>query len=281
MIRQGNRTNNTRLARSLQPHIAMGLRSAEHCQHAICCSLVSKNQPHLHRRHRLRASCPLGRRHFPTLAIKPKTTRNPARPHRAHGRGTMLRRIMYKVELRRLRRDSLATGRSGPPVPMATRNVRAAAGTPSCACLGCFRPMAPTSSAPCCVWAASVTRCASSMTGRERPHGGLRHRGSASDHGPRPQGRRLRRHVPFHRRARRHLGWLRPRGIRARGPSGRRHQLPSSDYPTSARRPANSRLDCATLEADFGIPRPDWRESLDRVTGDLGDVVPSGFPGPV
>ena len=35
-----------------------------------------------------------------TLAARPKTPKNPARPHRAHGRGIMLRRIMHKVELR-------------------------------------------------------------------------------------------------------------------------------------------------------------------------------------
>ena len=57
--------------------------------------------------------------------------------------------------------------------------------------------------------------------------------------------------------------------------------IPSSDYPTPARRPANSRLDCAALEADFGIPRPDWRESLARVLGELGDVALSRIPGPV
>ena len=45
--------------------------------------------------------------------------------------------------------------------------------------------------------------------------------------------------------------------------------IPSSDYPTPARRPANSRLDCATLEADFGIPRPDWRESLGGILAEL------------
>ena len=45
--------------------------------------------------------------------------------------------------------------------------------------------------------------------------------------------------------------------------------IPSSDYPTPARRPANSRLDCAALEADFGIPRPDWRAGLDRVLAEL------------
>ena len=48
--------------------------------------------------------------------------------------------------------------------------------------------------------------------------------------------------------------------------------IPSSEYPTPARRPVNSRLDCSALEDDFGIPRPDWRESLDRVLRDLGAV---------
>ncbi len=38
--------------------------------------------------------------------------------------------------------------------------------------------------------------------------------------------------------------------------------IPSSAYPTPARRPMNSRLDCATLFRDFGITRPDWRAGL-------------------
>lgn len=37
------------------------------------------------------------------------------------------------------------------------------------------------------------------------------------------------------------------------------------DYPTPARRPANSRLDCSSLEATFGISRPDWRAELASV----------------
>jgi dTDP-4-dehydrorhamnose reductase len=36
-------------------------------------------------------------------------------------------------------------------------------------------------------------------------------------------------------------------------------------YPTPARRPQNSRLDCAALAADFGINPPDWRAGLARV----------------
>ena len=45
--------------------------------------------------------------------------------------------------------------------------------------------------------------------------------------------------------------------------------IPTSDYPTPATRPLNSRLDCATLETDFGITRPDWRASLASVLKDL------------
>lgn len=45
--------------------------------------------------------------------------------------------------------------------------------------------------------------------------------------------------------------------------------IPASAYPTTAMRPANSRMDCGTLETDFGIKRPDWRQSLTNVLNDL------------
>lgn len=45
--------------------------------------------------------------------------------------------------------------------------------------------------------------------------------------------------------------------------------IPSSDYPTPARRPSNSRLDCSTLKAEFGITRPDWKAGLADVLKDL------------
>ncbi|SFM80131.1 dTDP-4-dehydrorhamnose reductase [Shimia aestuarii] len=41
--------------------------------------------------------------------------------------------------------------------------------------------------------------------------------------------------------------------------------IPSKDYPTPARRPLNSRLDCATLETDFGITPADWKAGLAKV----------------
>ncbi len=46
--------------------------------------------------------------------------------------------------------------------------------------------------------------------------------------------------------------------------------IPATSYPTPARRPANSRLDCASMTATFGIPRPDWRADLAHVLADLG-----------
>ncbi|MBB5723622.1 dTDP-4-dehydrorhamnose reductase [Loktanella ponticola] len=45
--------------------------------------------------------------------------------------------------------------------------------------------------------------------------------------------------------------------------------IPTTDYPTPAARPLNSRLDCSTLETDFGIKRPDWRKSLVTIVKDL------------
>ena len=41
--------------------------------------------------------------------------------------------------------------------------------------------------------------------------------------------------------------------------------IDTADYPTPARRPANSRLDCSSLEDTFGISRPDWRVELASV----------------
>ncbi len=48
------------------------------------------------------------------------------------------------------------------------------------------------------------------------------------------------------------------RGVEVKG-------IPTKEYPTPAQRPLNSRLDCTTLEADFGINPPDWKAGLTRV----------------
>lgn len=41
--------------------------------------------------------------------------------------------------------------------------------------------------------------------------------------------------------------------------------IATAQYPTPARRPANSRLDCRRLEADFGLQMPDWQPYLERM----------------
>ncbi|THF90739.1 MAG: dTDP-4-dehydrorhamnose reductase [Sulfitobacter sp. SK025] len=48
--------------------------------------------------------------------------------------------------------------------------------------------------------------------------------------------------------------------------------IPTSDYPTPATRPSNSRLDCGSLEETFGIARPDWRLGLKQVLQDVGEI---------
>ena len=45
--------------------------------------------------------------------------------------------------------------------------------------------------------------------------------------------------------------------------------IPTSAYPTPARRPLNSRLDCTSFTAAFGIPRPDWQAGLDAILQEL------------
>jgi dTDP-4-dehydrorhamnose reductase len=50
------------------------------------------------------------------------------------------------------------------------------------------------------------------------------------------------------------------------------NDIPTEAYPTPARRPANSRLDCTSTHAVFGIGRPDWRHSLTGVLEELGEI---------
>lgn len=48
--------------------------------------------------------------------------------------------------------------------------------------------------------------------------------------------------------------------------------IPTTDYPTPAQRPLNSRLDCTSFSDAFGIERPDWRASLNDVLKELSHV---------
>ncbi len=46
-------------------------------------------------------------------------------------------------------------------------------------------------------------------------------------------------------------------------------KLTTPEYPTKAKRPANSRLDSSRLARDFGLVLPSWRESLPLVVAEL------------
>ena len=45
--------------------------------------------------------------------------------------------------------------------------------------------------------------------------------------------------------------------------------IPTTEYPTPALRPLNSRLDCGATQDTFGIARPFWRDGLQEILRDL------------
>ncbi|XAT58203.1 dTDP-4-dehydrorhamnose reductase [Rhodobacteraceae bacterium IMCC1335] len=45
--------------------------------------------------------------------------------------------------------------------------------------------------------------------------------------------------------------------------------IPTTDYPTPAKRPLNSRMECGATKRAFGIPRPDWRDGLNMILQEL------------
>jgi dTDP-4-dehydrorhamnose reductase len=50
--------------------------------------------------------------------------------------------------------------------------------------------------------------------------------------------------------------------------------IATADWPTPAKRPANSRLDCSRLHTVFGIRLPHWRESLTRTIDTIYATAP-------
>ena len=51
--------------------------------------------------------------------------------------------------------------------------------------------------------------------------------------------------------------------------------IATSDWPTPARRPPDSRLDCSKLVRVFGVRQPEWRGSVGRAVRELLDPVPA------
>ncbi len=50
--------------------------------------------------------------------------------------------------------------------------------------------------------------------------------------------------------------------------------ITTADWPTPAKRPANSRLDCTRLDVVFGITMPPWQESLTRTVDTIFATAP-------
>ncbi|ATR19527.1 dTDP-4-dehydrorhamnose reductase (plasmid) [Roseomonas sp. FDAARGOS_362] len=63
------------------------------------------------------------------------------------------------------------------------------------------------------------------------------------------------------------------------GPEARVKPIATAEYPTPARRPANSRLDCAKLARVHGITLPDWRLSSEACIGRLLPQAPAAVLG--
>ena len=53
------------------------------------------------------------------------------------------------------------------------------------------------------------------------------------------------------------------------GPTAQVKRITTADYPTPAKRPANSRLDCDLIAKTHGVVLPDWRQSLESVMARL------------
>lgn len=53
------------------------------------------------------------------------------------------------------------------------------------------------------------------------------------------------------------------------GPTASVRRITTAEYPTPARRPANSRLDCTKLERVHHLRLPDWRLSLPEIVSRL------------
>ena len=60
----------------------------------------------------------------------------------------------------------------------------------------------------------------------------------------------------------------------AGGPSGEVEAITTADYPTPARRPANSRLSTSKITANYGIHPRDWRAAVRDIIDELVGPVP-------
>jgi dTDP-4-dehydrorhamnose reductase len=73
----------------------------------------------------------------------------------------------------------------------------------------------------------------------------------------------------WHGYARHVIEWARERGHALKVAPDAIEPIPTTDYPTPARRPLNSRLDTRKLREAFGVVLPPWRNGVDRMLGEV------------
>lgn len=61
---------------------------------------------------------------------------------------------------------------------------------------------------------------------------------------------------------------------RQSGPEASVHPISTADYPTPAKRPLNSRLDCSAMKDRFGIALPDWRTGVEDCVARILSPLP-------
>lgn len=76
-------------------------------------------------------------------------------------------------------------------------------------------------------------------------------------------------HTSWHGYASHAIGAARTLGHTVRVPQEAINPCVTSDFPTAAKRPANSRLATSKLCETFGLKMPDWREGVDRTIREL------------
>ena len=72
-------------------------------------------------------------------------------------------------------------------------------------------------------------------------------------------------------------GWAQSAATTATAPAGKPIKvaadqvlaIPSSDYPTPAKRPLNSRMSTARLQAALGLRIPHWQSGVDRMLAEI------------
>ena len=61
------------------------------------------------------------------------------------------------------------------------------------------------------------------------------------------------------------IEWARARGVAVKVPPEAIAPVPTTEYPTPAKRPLNSRLNTDKLQAAFGLRLPHWQAGVERM----------------